>query len=225
MYPVAEIFNAPQGEGRWAGHAMTFLRLAGCNVGRPFSWEERAADDIPIWAERCTDWMGQSFTCDTAYQMRKKMSLEQIFAYAGLRKRICLTGGEPLLHDIKPLLEEAWWRKHVIHIETSGTKPVEAIAQGVNNERLWICVSPKHGYLKEVLDYSDEIKILVGPCFNEEKFMEKFGEYVEQEKVCISPVNGIIQFDKLTANRCLELQNKYPQLRIAVQTHKALGSR
>ena len=31
-YPIAEIFYSIQGEGRWTGRPMVFLRLAGCSV-------------------------------------------------------------------------------------------------------------------------------------------------------------------------------------------------
>src|SRR5271168_471591 len=111
---------------------MTFVRLAGCNVGRAFTDTERinlqmvtesGLEPLPVWAERCTGWDGKAFCCDTDYRVKSRITEQEIVAKA-TRKRICLTGGEPLIHDLGPLLKEAWDRRKCVHIETSGTKSV-----------------------------------------------------------------------------------------------------
>lgn len=226
-YPVAEIFNSPQGEGAWAGVAMTFVRLAGCNVGKPYPTEERINSPelmtLPIWADKCTAWNGTEFTCDTNYKMMRRMTIEDILLTPNIRKRICLTGGEPLMHYVQPFLQAAWERHHIVHIETSGTKPLKAIAENVGIHKLWICVSPKGGYIPSELIYANEIKVLVGPDFDEATFLYRFGDYINDEMVSISPINGIKQFDAANAKMCLEMQRKHPQLRISMQMHKMLG--
>lgn len=218
--PVAEIFKSPQGEGRWAGTYMAFVRLAGCNVGKPFTQEERSRHDLQVYQEKCHDWQGNEFACDTNYIMSKRMSIEEIMDAVGDTKRICLTGGEPLMHYVRPLLEAAFEAQKYVHIETSGTKLIT-----VKSSRMWICISPKQGYIKENLNLADEIKLLIGFGYNEEKLIEEFGSFIELGKVCISPVNGEHDLDRANMKRCLALQVKYPDLRLSLQSHKIWGVR
>ena len=75
-YPISEIFTSPQGEGVYAGAMMTFIRLAGCTVGKPFPKEKyqsrkdpiEGAHNIPglaVYTEKCTLYDGREFACDT----------------------------------------------------------------------------------------------------------------------------------------------------------------
>lgn len=227
-FPVTEIFHSPQGEGVHSGVAMTFVRLAGCNVGKPMTSQELLHEGIrESWVERCHDWGGNSFNCDTNFRMTCKMTVDEILSEV-TRARICLTGGEPLMHDVRPLLEAAWNKGIAVHVETSGTKavqPLRDIAPYRSRSFLWICISPKQGYLESNFDEADEIKVLIGERFSEEDFLIRFKPYMEQGKVSISPVNDICEFDKVNARKCLELQEKYPKLRISIQSHKLLGAR
>jgi 7-carboxy-7-deazaguanine synthase len=220
-YPVAEIFDAPQGEGVHAGVAMTFVRLAGCNVGKPF---HTIFEVLPVWTEQCHDWNGSGFLCDTNYKATEKLTADEILSRV-TREHICLTGGEPLMHKVRPFMEAAWKQKKWIHIETSGTKDIIPILPKYNEGRLWLCISPKQGYLRENLPFADEVKVLIGADFDEDQFLKHFEDLIPQRKVSISPVNDIAEFDRLNAEKCLALQGKYPRLRISIQAHKVLGSR
>lgn len=227
-YPVVELFHSPQGEGMWAGTAMTFVRLAGCNVGKPVhnkhAYGVIPEGQLPVWAEECGAWDGKPFICDTNFRMKERLSVDQILARVR-RERICLTGGEPLMHEVLPLLREAWARKHIVHIETSGTFPVAPLRELSYAKELWICISPKRGYMHANLKHADEIKVLVDHDFDEDKFVAYFGSYIEKGNVLISPVNDMENFNKENAARCLKLQDVYPKLRISIQMHKALACR
>lgn len=93
---VIKIFDSIQGEGIFVGVPTTFIRLPGCNL-------------------RCT-W------CDTKYAMEEEGQeadlslLENILPH----KHVCITGGEPMIHNLLPLLRsiDDW---HFISIETNGT--------------------------------------------------------------------------------------------------------
>ena len=225
-YPVAEIFTSPQGEGHWAGVLCTFVRLAGCNVGKPYSTSDTHALGLQIYQEKCTLWNGQSFPCDTDYKMRRRMTIAEIMNEVGDVPRMLLTGGEPLMHDVKPLLRAAFERGKFVHIETSGTKRLGFPTWG----HTWIAVSPKQGCLPEMLDVADEIRILVGADFDEAKFVKEFGGwFIDTEpgdsKVFISAINDEHTLNMDNIKRCLALQLKYPQLRISTQVHKILGVR
>jgi 7-carboxy-7-deazaguanine synthase len=98
---IAEIFRSIQGEGKSQGYPCTFLRLAGCNL-------------------RC-------YWCDTTYAQGKgtvKNEAEILQEIEGLKgKRICITGGEPLLQgeQLLPLVKVLGEKGYDIEIETNGT--------------------------------------------------------------------------------------------------------
>ncbi len=97
---VNEVFTSIQGEGNTFGRPTTFLRTMGCHL-------------------RCS-W------CDTTYSFHEGnwMSMSEVehrIAEPGV-KRLCLTGGEPLLQRdawplVRKLLADGW----EVSIETSGS--------------------------------------------------------------------------------------------------------
>jgi organic radical activating enzyme len=128
-YKVNEIFYSLQGEGYWTGTPMVFVRLSGCNLKCPW--------------------------CDTSHESGAEMTADEIVdavnrANTGGVRRICLTGGEPLLQVDAPLLDALHAHNYLIHIETNGTLPRPA---GLD----WVTMSPKG---RTVLDNPDEIKVV-----------------------------------------------------------------
>lgn len=105
-YPFAETFHAPQGEGQFCGTQMTFLRLVGCSVGK-----------------------GTCTHCDTDFDAvlptmgGGMLTPEEVLALVGTDRHVCLTGGEPLDRDLRPLLTALMIDgRKAVHVETSGTK-------------------------------------------------------------------------------------------------------
>ena len=85
-FPVVEIFDSIEGEGKRTGYMAVFVRFAGCNI-------------------RCT-------YCDTAYALKesdaeefltKEELLGRIRSYPW--KRITFTGGEPLLQPLQEICD------------------------------------------------------------------------------------------------------------------------
>lgn len=224
-YPIAEIFTSPQGEGYWAGVLCTFVRLAGCNVGRPYTPEAREALGLQVYQEKCTLWDGKTFPCDTNYRKSQQMSIAEILDEVGAVPRILLTGGEPLMHDIEPLIMEAWVKGKMVHIETSGTRLMPSMIRADHGQWLWVTVSPKLLCLPEMLEVADEIRVLVGSDFHEPNFLNTYGEYIKRGKVFISAINDEHTLNMDNIKRCLALQLKHPQLRISLQSHKILEVR
>lgn len=217
-YPVAEIFTAPQGEGAHVGRAMTFVRLAGCTVGKPYTPEERLQQSLHVYQERCTDWQGNHFACDTNYKKAASLSAQDIIeeTIKSGTSRLLLTGGEPLMHNIEPLLMMAKDSMVSVHVETSGT--IEKALVGA-----YVAVSPKFGCLDSMLHRADEIKVLVGDNFDEQKFVQKYeGRF---HKTFIQPVNFEHLLHDEHVRKCIELQSRYPRLRLSIQLHKVIGTR
>lgn len=115
---ISEIFFSAEGEGLRQGEPTIFVRLSGCNLRCSF------CDTKYAWAE------GQSMT---AGQILSKI--------VGIRHKlpvswVSLTGGEPLLQDIGPLVRMLRKSGFRVKVETNGTRPL--------NFRVdWLTVSPK----------------------------------------------------------------------------------
>ena len=106
---INEIFYSLQGEGQWIGQPNIFIRTTGCNL-------------------RC------SF-CDTkyAYENGAEKTIDQIIKEIKKFdcKKICITGGEPLVQkEIIELLEKT--KKYDIIIETNGSKKIDDLLKFQN---------------------------------------------------------------------------------------------
>lgn len=123
---VNEVFYTIQGEGRYTGHAAVFLRLAKCNLKCKF--------------------------CDTEFEVgkfREVAELANAIEYAGGQGGgaflVVITGGEPGLQNLQPLLNLLHARGAVVALETNGT-----VYQSWMEHVDHVCVSPK--VLKEAID-------------------------------------------------------------------------
>ena len=96
---VHSVFPTIQGEGPFAGHPATFVRLYGCNLQCPF--------------------------CDTEYTSTKRRVHPQQLAkeiQTGANDQlIVITGGEPFRQNITPFVNELIDNGHIVQIETNGT--------------------------------------------------------------------------------------------------------
>ncbi len=122
---VHSIFNTIQGEGPFAGHPATFLRLYGCNLQCPF--------------------------CDTEYTSKREdchpMHLaREIIAQNPIpigRPLVVITGGEPFRQNLKYLLDFLL-DKFRVQIETNGVLDPGSDFQW-DHENLTVVCSPKTG--------------------------------------------------------------------------------
>ena len=220
--PIAEIFTSIQGEGHWTGQLQTFIRTAGCCVGKPVPGRGTYITDLPIWQTACTIYDGREMLCDTDY--RKKESL----TVAEIAKRIpagvthaCITGGEPLMHDLRQLCYTLKMLKVQVHIETSGTVPFEKVfkPEDMYQDDIWVTVSPKQNVLRSMIRRADEIKLLVDEHFDAEKL--PLG-VTDHPLVFVQPVNFNYEINHENVKRCLELQKQFPNWRLSLQLHKIL---
>lgn len=127
-YKVVEVFDSLQGEGRFIGTPATFIRFAGCNLNCQF--------------------------CDTDYTNNATdATLEQLLKMVS-RELVVLTGGEPMLYDLKPLCDELVSIGHKVQIETNGTINIVGLPGEVH-----ITCSPK---TQKINVKPDDIKFLCG---------------------------------------------------------------
>lgn len=132
MYLVNEIFDSIQGEGFYAGLPATFIRLQGCPIGcewcdTPLSWNMEGSL-VPVKDVR--DQIGHDL--------------------------VVITGGEPLIHNLDPLLDEICHHQ-LIQVETSGFVPWKGDLRPD-----FITCSPKAKVDFQVnIDHVDEMKFVV----------------------------------------------------------------
>ena len=230
-YPIAETFDSLQGEGGHAGVRMHFIRFAGCNVG-VYTKPEALLTEHPVLAilrdqnpahSVCTSALGTSFLCDTNYKMTERVSAENLLA--GVKAyHICLTGGEPLMHDLMPLLLLAADAGLMVHIETSGTLPIP-------KEVGWRCnivCSPKAGFLPGNIRHIDEWKFVVDASLPPDATVAKIDAVIQNSSV---PV----YLQGLNANETLDLEtsryaidiilSRRPGWRLTFQSHKLFNLR
>jgi 7-carboxy-7-deazaguanine synthase len=119
---INEIFHTIQGEGLTMGLPTVFVRTSGCNL-------------------RCT-W------CDTTYSFYEgdDTPLPEILDTVAKfgTKRVCLTGGEPLLQkDAPDLVQTLLGRSYQVTVETSGSLSVASLAALQPRRQLVLSVDVK----------------------------------------------------------------------------------
>ena len=223
IYPISEIFQSIQGEGSHQGIPMSFIRFAGCSVGKMIPKEERSGI-LPEYYERCHIWNGTSFVCDTDYRVKERLSVKQILERVpDSRIWISLTGGEPLIHDLLPLINALEKRKHPISLETSGT--IEIPEYLLHSHRVYIRISPKWNMIEKNLMLADELKFLVDDSFSEQATEHLLKGLPSSIKVWLQPVNGVLAVSKRNVYRCIEILSRHPNWGLSSQLHKFLTLR
>lgn len=189
---------------------MMFVRLAGCNVGRYIGADQ--AHSV------CTAWNGTEFTCDTDYHARDSMDVEEI-AEEIAEGHVCITGGEPFIHDLRPLVNALANKSKATHIETSGTKMVDSVAS------TWITCSPKQGFLAENALRIDEWKFVVDTREDLKAVQAFVTEHHIRRRVYIQPVNPVNTTRGDMEDFIKMIVETNPGWRLSPQVHKLLGLR
>jgi len=129
-YKVNETFESIQGEGLLTGALVTFIRLQGCNVGCDWC-------DTP-----------KGHDVDSGHIMTVERILNATREYTN--RHVVITGGEPTLQDLFPLLLcllHELPKLHTIQIETSGVQgfriPNAYVRSRSSATTIWVTLSPK----------------------------------------------------------------------------------
>lgn len=236
-YPLAERFKEPQGEGLYTGTPMAFMRLVGCSVGQHVC----TACDTDYNAMR--DDMGGGLY--TAHDL-----VEWVKSGPEPYRHVCLTGGEPLDRNLSPLIAAFHDAGLETHVETSGTKHPEWLDPRMNPDRkagthavsrtlddgrtnwrwmpVWMAVSPKPGYLPEMVQLADEVKVILGglgdgpgwPTVDDAVLWARQGKLVY-----VQPRNSKNDVDGTALAEAIAVVRAHPLLRLSVQMHKFIKTR
>ncbi|MCS7189037.1 MAG: 7-carboxy-7-deazaguanine synthase QueE [Bacteroidia bacterium] len=194
-YPIVEHFYSLQGEGYWAGRAAYFIRLGGCDIG--CSW------------------------CDTQYSWPlegwKNHTPETILSWIRPTpaRHVVITGGEPTLHPLGPLIRALQEEGLFVQLETSGAYPPP--------EHLpdWITFSPKrfrppHPAYYEV---AHELKVVIHAP-SDLQWAET------QRNLCKSNPVAFLQpeaYEPNALNWVLPYIQENPIWRLSLQLHRYIG--
>lgn len=191
QYPIVEVFESIQGEGTFLGLGASFIRLAGCNLRCPW--------------------------CDTKHSFDvQEASLLSVDAILGTwrftQPLVVITGGEPTLHDLGPLVRELKKLGKYVTLETNGTNPVPD-EWGID----WVTVSPKPGSNYAINCRADELKYVVDDDFEIGVIQ---AERVPLRRIYLQVESGRPE----SATRAFTLVTMNPDLhlRVGVQLHKVL---
>ncbi len=119
---VKEIFPTIQGEGPFAGIPAVFIRLAGCNLKCWFCDTDFSGGDLRALTSIITE----------VNEMRSRVRV-------GDRPLCVLTGGEPLMQKVGPLVQTLIGHGWKVQIETDGVLWTDL----PDSEHLDIVCSPK----------------------------------------------------------------------------------
>jgi len=193
-YPVLEVFTSLQGEGFHMGKGTTFIRLAGCNL-------------------RCS-WCDTQKAFDVT-QAAEMSATEIISAHIIPHHHVVITGGEPTMYNLRPLVTELHKLGKFVAIETNGTNPVPP-----EWEVDWITASPKPESNYSLQCKTNELKYVVDDNF-------------DINCIATNAVPEGLTFLQIESGRsesfrkAYHLINQFPEmrLRLGVQLHKILGLR
>jgi organic radical activating enzyme len=195
LYPVMEHFYTIQGEGFYTGHAAYFVRLGGCNVGC-------------VWCD-----VKESWDVDAHPKISVQEIIDKVIESG---TKICvITGGEPAMHDLNPLIDELKSNNIRSHIETSGAYPLQGNPD-------WICLSPKKFKFPiiDVLSIADEFKPVIFH-HSDIQWAESYTKDLNSDcKLYLQT-----EWSKSESNLpiIIEYVKSNPQWQISLQTHKYLN--
>ena len=210
-YSVKEIFYTLQGEGAQTGRAAVFCRFVGCNL-----WSGREGDRANAICKFCdTDFIGTDgpdggkFETEVALANRVEQTWQSPSPSGN--KFVLFTGGEPLLHLDRLLIDAVHDRGFEIAVETNGTV---AAPRGLD----WICVSPKAG-AQLVQNTGDELKLV----FPQAGARPEEFQHLAFRHFFLQPMDGPCR--QANTEEALRYCLAHPKWRLSLQTHKFVGIR
>jgi len=224
------VWKTLQGEVFFAGRPAVFVRLVGCNMWSGYEQDRerdarRTEADCPLWCD--TDFTKEGSQSYTAQEI-----VDVMCDVGGEGIRFCvLTGGEPLLQIDARLINTLQRAGFMVAIETNGTISLrESCWDDVLQKVVapdWIVCSPKLSVDHLVLEYFDELKLVVPDYMPRDfiLFAKRQRKYEVNGKhiplLWLQPEDGprLEGATRLAVDMALQS----PGWRVSVQTHKIIG--
>ncbi|MCB4798652.1 7-carboxy-7-deazaguanine synthase QueE [Neotamlana laminarinivorans] len=194
MLPLMEEFYTIQGEGFYKGTAAYFIRIGGCDVGCH-------------WCDVKESW---NANLHPPTEINKIVKNAKTYS-----DTIVITGGEPLMWDMKPLTTKLKAEGLKTHIETSGAYKLTGVWD-------WICLSPKKMKLptEEVSERANELKVIV---YNKDDFRFAEEQAAKVNKDCILYLQPEWSKRDKVVPLIVDYVMQNPKWKVSLQTHKYLN--
>lgn len=208
LLPVNEIFYSLQGEGPWQGEPAIFIRFSGCNI-------------------QC-NW------CDTKYTFGIKMSIHEILDEVkslSTCSRIIITGGEPFIHNLIPLIDLLFYTGYNIQIETNGILSIPKFpwfkvtlvcspkAGRIHKDIIFNCEHFKYVVSTDDLESSDGLPALTTQTAGKRPPPKPPELFSHSKTIWVMPLDSI---NRDNAGAAVEIALKHGY-RFATRLHKTLG--
>lgn len=206
MYLLNDIYTSVQGEGLYVGKPVIFTRFAKCNFSCAF--------------------------CDTNYDpVKQTLDFEGLLGVIEAEREltkcsaVLLTGGEPTLYDLPPLVQALRRRGFWVGMESNGTGDIRGV-QAVDIDH--ITISPKSPNSVHPMNKKcDELRLVVPQPWLTSDWILRFEHTLYAPACFLSPmeINGNFKTGvEAVYTLKQELANKsMREWRVSVQTHKLAG--
>ncbi len=193
--PLMEHFYTIQGEGRYAGRAAYFIRLAGCDVGC-------------VWCDVKDSWDTKNHPLVSVASILDNIK-------ASKANFIVITGGEPAMYDLTTLINALHQSQYEVAIETSGCYELKGAID-------WYCFSPKKFKkpIDEAYQKANELKIVI---FHPSDFAWAEEHAAKINNDCILYLQTEWSKKDTILPLLIEYVKNNPKWRISLQTHKYLN--
>ena len=194
-YPVMEHFYTIQGEGKFTGNAAYFIRLGGCDVGC-------------VWCD-----VKESWDASIHPQMSVSELLNEVEKHPG--NFVVLTGGEPAMYDLHPLVDALQAAGKTVAIETSGSYDLLGKVD-------WYTFSPKKfkAPVADAYQKANELKVVI---YHKSDFewAETHAQQVQAD--CLLYLQPEWSKQERLLLELVDYVKNNPKWRISLQTHKYLN--
>jgi 7-carboxy-7-deazaguanine synthase len=141
---------------------------------------------------------------------------------------VLLTGGEPGLYELTPLIEQMKTEGYCVAIESNGFASGYIVKERDYTIADWVCISPKmqtsgaYQCLEECLKVADELKFIVkdgGSIPAIDRFIEtRLVDYSIEKEILLQPMST----DKIATEVCINTVMERGW-RLSLQIHKLVG--
>ncbi|UDG81306.1 7-carboxy-7-deazaguanine synthase [Candidatus Profftia lariciata] len=220
FYPINEILQTIQGEGLYTGVPAIFIRLQGCPVECGWCDTKHTWKQIPIRRVNINEVLLKTTETDTWGNATSEELLTIIHEHKYTARHVVITGGEPCMHDLRPLTALLNKQDLSCQIETSGTHEI------LCSDATWVTLSPKINMkskmkvLQSSLIRSDEIKHPVARKSDIKKLDDLLVILNDNKKriIALQPISQKDSASKLCIKTCITRN-----WRLSIQTHKYLN--
>ncbi len=190
---ISEIFYSLQGEGYHTGRAAIFIRFYGCN--------------------RSCDFCDEPLHKTSYYNITAEEIIEKLIDFPS--DFIVLTGGEPSISNLNPLIKKLQDLSYTVAVETNGYRPDNI------SEADWITYSPKELIHTHSHPFYDELKLVVNRHVNTDEILH-FAANIHRPVFLQPQANGD-KLDFQNIAHCIKLVKCHPQFKLSLQIHKLLN--